>query len=63
MTEPAEKKAWAPDEDVIAVIGLSLLVAGVFWIYRPAALIIAGAFLLWYSYILSGKPKETSGTR
>lgn len=66
MTEPVEEKkvGWRPDgEDVIALIGLLLLVSGVFWIYRPAALIIAGAFLIWYSYILSGRPKETSGTR
>ena len=66
MTEPVEEKkaAWRPDgEDVIALVGLLLLVSGVFWIYPPAALIIAGAFLIWYSYVLSGKPKETSGTR
>lgn len=32
--------------DLIGIVGAALIVAGVAWMHYPAALIVAGAFLL-----------------
>jgi hypothetical protein len=69
MTEEVkEKKPLLPtvvldSEDVIALLGLIFLIAGIFWIYKPAALIVLGALLLSYAYVSANKPKENSGNR
>lgn len=48
--------------DVIAVIGLSLLSAGLYQIYWPAALIAPGAILCWYALVALRYP-NTPTTR
>lgn len=35
--------------DAVAAVGLSLVGAGLWWVYEPAALIGVGGFLLWVS--------------
>lgn len=41
------KADWKPDaRDVIVFSGLGLVALGVWWIYAPAALIVAGVVLL-----------------
>jgi hypothetical protein len=49
--------------DVIAIVGLACLVGGIAWIYRPAALIVLGAFLLFYAFVISAKPKAPAKPR
>jgi hypothetical protein len=49
--------------DVVAIAGLVMLVAGIALIYRPAALIVLGALLLFYAFVISAKPKAQAGPR
>jgi hypothetical protein len=62
MTDnPIETKpARFAKEDAVALLGLSLLIAGIAWIYRPAALIVLGALLLVYAFVLAAKHKAES---
>jgi len=49
-------------EDVIAILGLGVLIGGIAWIYRPAALIVLGSLLLLYAFVSQFKPKTESKT-
>lgn len=50
-------------EDVIGLIGLAIIIAGVFWIYRPAGVIVLGAVVIAYALILGSKPKPAASPR
>lgn len=56
--EPEKKKV--ESEDVVALTGLLFLVSGIFWIYKPAALITLGVLLLVYAFALQKKNAEQS---
>ena len=45
-------------ENIFFFIGLAFLIAGIFWIYRPAALIVLGVLLIAYAWTLSQKPES-----
>jgi hypothetical protein len=49
--------------DAIAIVGLACVVGGIFLIYRPAALIVLGALLLFYAFVISAKPKAPAKPR
>ncbi len=57
------KPARFAKEDAVALFGLALLIAGIAWIYKPAALIVLGALLLVYAFVLQIKPKAESKAR
>lgn len=57
-----EKKKRVEGEDVVALVGLTFLVSGIFWIYKPAALITLGVLLLVYAFALQKKNSEQSST-
>lgn len=44
--------------DVIALVGLVLLGAGLYFVYWPAALIVPGAALVWKSLFPRGNHDE-----
>lgn len=56
---PAPRVQVLDREDAIGFVGVALVVAGIFWIYRPAALIVLGALFVAYALILGQKPKRT----
>lgn len=41
-------------KDLIATLGIALVVAGVAFVYWPAALILAGIMLFAFAYLTSG---------
>jgi hypothetical protein len=59
----AQKKSSVELVDVIAIVGLVSLVGGIGWIYKPAALIVLGALLLFYAFVVSLKPKADEKPR
>jgi hypothetical protein len=50
-------------KEIIATLGLLLIVLGVGWIYRPAALILAGILLFLYAYMTAKPQVGTSAKR
>lgn len=61
--ETSKRKLIVDAVDVVAIAGLVMLVAGIALIYRPAALIVLGALLLFYAFVISAKPKAQAGPR
>lgn len=61
--EASKGKFTVEGVDVVAIAGLVLLVVGIALIYRPAALIVLGALLLFYAFVISAKPKAQAGPR
>lgn len=39
--------------DLVALVGLVLLSGGIWWIYKPAALIVVGVVLLFYAFFIA----------
>lgn len=47
--------------DILLFCGAALIVAGVAFVYLPAALIIAGSFLIWFAFLIE-KDKAQNAT-
>jgi hypothetical protein len=64
LSDVVEKKSSLELVDWIAIVGLVCLVAGIAWIYKPAALIVLGLLLLFYAFVVSmAKPKAPDKPR
>jgi hypothetical protein len=46
-------------QELAAAAGFGLFVRGVWMVYKPAAFLIAGAILMWISWIMSPPPRST----
>jgi hypothetical protein len=51
VTEEKKQKFSIDAHDVVAIAGLAILIAGIFLVYRPAALIVFGAITVYYAWV------------
>ena len=55
--EKSKEKFSIDAHDVVALAGLAILIAGIFLIYRPAALIVLGGLLMYYAFVTAPRAR------